>query len=257
MVLESNNILYDGIDCEVNCYSDGACYGAEINGPLNAKLTINCNSGADVDTTFSYPFPSCRDMNVYAEISTELEINIYNQPAEFQSIQSIHHGLCQQQELQIHSSHGVIGSSTDSSNHDAVCSNSNDIYSINGWKTVEWKYDQYATWALGETNTNVLYCGTTYSESCNIDVDEYIIDVVIQHLFVTIIEIIPLIHLHQTNHEPTLSPFTTPTSISPSNQPSISINNPAPQPTDNPASSPVIESDGEVSEIDTYRFCHR
>ena len=179
----TNNMIYcdDYIDCTLNCYQSYACYFMSIFGPKNAVLTINCHSGFNTAKTNGISqYSPCYYMNVYAEDSSELYINVYNERSAFGNVVIYAPTnpavstfiLC-----------GITNADSEYKNSaprtypaSGVCSTNNVIYSKYGFDTVEWTYYENNTWATTQwVPTSVdrfnrlptMYCGDLYQYSCS------------------------------------------------------------------------------------------
>eukprot|EP01084_Bolivina_argentea_P018396 34257_1 len=150
----------DNIDCILNCYGYWACSGFDWIGPKNAKFIINCN--ANYNGTNNFGSGGCANLNVYAENSSELHINVYNNDDELQN-GMIYTPL--NSNINTFIKCGIIGPY----NANSVTSScgSNNIYSKHGWQTVEWTYSGTASWSLQYGQYNNMHCGTNYVSSCS------------------------------------------------------------------------------------------
>eukprot|EP01084_Bolivina_argentea_P320420 555944_1 len=156
----------DEIDCTINCYTTGACYGISIYGPKSAILTINCNAAYGGST--QYPAYPCGGTNVYAEDSTQLHINVYNLDMAFNSM-VIYTPITQN--INTFITCGMVDQYTPIPNDipgRSVCGNNNKMYSKYGFNTIQWTYYENNTWALDQaTYTQSMYCGDIYQYSCS------------------------------------------------------------------------------------------
>eukprot|EP01083_Nonionella_stella_P230146 813884_1 len=155
--------------CTVNCWGGGSCHGVTISGPINASLTINCDSqfgggGANGVGT-------CQQMNVYAGNSTTLTINVYNEDYGFFS--NLIYTPNSNNASSIANTFitcGLIEDIHPSTPTAYSCGQQNEIYSLNGWQTVEWSYAGTASWSLNHTDPsfpNNMHCGKDYLELCS------------------------------------------------------------------------------------------
>eukprot|EP01083_Nonionella_stella_P157742 512465_1 len=156
----------DDIDCILNCYATNACGSSTTIGPANAKLTINCNSHFDSQTSTQ---SSCQTLTVYAQNSTELEINVYNENYEFQR-NNIYTPISDlPSTVNTFITCGIIGVNNDKTTKIWSCAE-NHIYSVNGWRSVEWTYYEDTLSSLTNImpeRPNTMHCGTDYLQSCS------------------------------------------------------------------------------------------
>eukprot|EP01084_Bolivina_argentea_P320421 555947_1 len=163
----------DYTDCIVNCYSAWSCHSVTIIAPKNAKLTINCDSNFNI--TGGSSSGACENINIYAENSTELHINAYNAPYEF--FHSTIYTPTNQSNVNTFITCGLLGPHNKNAQVTHSCGVGHNIYSINGFETVEWSYGGTAEWSLTSNNPsfpNKMHCGTDYIQLCNkFDVDGF------------------------------------------------------------------------------------
>eukprot|EP01083_Nonionella_stella_P297982 1011716_1 len=158
----------DFMPCTVNCWGDFSCSGVTINGPINATLTIHC------DSTFGGEgqegVGSCRHMNVYADNSTTLRINVHNEDWGFFANHIYTPNTNNPLLTNTFITCGLIEDHNPSTPKTFSCGQLNNIYGLNGWQTVEWSYAGAASWSLNQTdpsNPNIMHCGNDYVDSCS------------------------------------------------------------------------------------------
>eukprot|EP01084_Bolivina_argentea_P045654 84042_1 len=219
-------ICPDDIDCILNCYGSLSCWTAVIYGPKNAELTVNCDSSRDIfHTSHEY---GCNSLTIHAENCTKLSINVYNLPYEF-SDSIIYAPYASETSTFI-----LCGITTNTTLHGPithVCGYKNHIYSINGWKSVQWSFmNNSASFGIGWYNIT-MHCGYEYLTSCKAEVTQLEYKCELNKC-----QKIPL------TTEPTINPSTNPTTEEPTQYPTDNPStNPTQYPTDNPTNYPTID----------------
>eukprot|EP00484_Ammonia_sp_Unknown_P022767 CAMPEP_0197030392 /NCGR_PEP_ID=MMETSP1384-20130603/9636_1 /TAXON_ID=29189 /ORGANISM="Ammonia sp." /LENGTH=242 /DNA_ID=CAMNT_0042459727 /DNA_START=368 /DNA_END=1096 /DNA_ORIENTATION=- len=155
----------DDIDCVVNCYQNNACYGVTIIGPRDANLTINCNSNYQQ----SGQWAACQSMNIYAENSTQLVVNVNNAYAEFWA-NTVYTPQPEDPSAPTTNTWitcGIIGANNEDTYQQSSCTRQTNLYSVYGWQTVDWTYAGNASWTLTDPSSNAMHCGEDYLDSCS------------------------------------------------------------------------------------------
>eukprot|EP01083_Nonionella_stella_P063803 165812_1 len=169
----------DNIPCVVNCYEYAACYYVTIVGPSDSTLTINCN--ANYGNYYSYDKTNgCAGNKIYAQNSTQLIINVYNEVYQFYG-GTIYTPTQSINKLNTFITCGIISSETKKGATDDTCHSSGvlsqHIYSVDGFNSVQWKYggthwtvetaaEAYYTCACLDAGLDTMYCGSNYQYSC-------------------------------------------------------------------------------------------
>eukprot|EP01084_Bolivina_argentea_P256415 431704_1 len=158
----------NNVDCIVNCYGNNACDSTTINGPDGAVLTINCDSLFQKHD--EEEGKACSNMIIKADNSTKLYINIHNVDFEFISNKIYVPAHNNNSENNTFITCGVVGVNNNHQLAHYSCTQNNTIYSVNGWKSIQWVFTSNIS--LSVSNTNIMYCNQNYSDSCSVfDVD--------------------------------------------------------------------------------------
>eukprot|EP01083_Nonionella_stella_P086779 241270_1 len=175
-------------DCVVNCFGRWACGGSPIYGPSNAALTVNCNGDAYDDHIDGGG--ACSSLEIHAEDSTELRINVFNEIDSLYdtSIYTPTNAAIPNTFIKC----GIVGPNNlnqqpsytgrTSTAPNTVCGARNTIYSKDGFESVIWTYGDTSVWALNQCSDtectmmwgthsiqsgNTMMCGDDYSDSCS------------------------------------------------------------------------------------------
>eukprot|EP01084_Bolivina_argentea_P072260 131230_1 len=152
----------DCINCTVNCMGLASCFGIDVYGPKNAKLTININE--DIP----------QGMVVYATESSILEVNVY----DFHTIDRIELHTPDNNNINTRILCGIPTtnkSMTPSPVYDRYgCARGAKIYSKYGFDTISWTLYNQSLWPLNytigiptsHTSINRMFCGNEYQHSC-------------------------------------------------------------------------------------------
>eukprot|EP01084_Bolivina_argentea_P234014 394012_1 len=162
------------IHCTVNCYAQQACGDTKIHGPNNATLTINCNSeGLSSLPGYAEKGTACQSIDVFAENSTQLYINVYN---EILSLSNAWIYLPTNNKTNnTIITCGIIGPYTSQSEEPSntaftICGYKNRIFSRHGFRSLIWTYYGTNEWALkldaDKYPPNRMYCGDDYTLWC-------------------------------------------------------------------------------------------
>eukprot|EP01083_Nonionella_stella_P312351 1116856_1 len=251
-------------DCSLNCRAGSACDYATIYGPLNAELTINCNTESSDSHADNEQGTSCLRLTVHAENSTKLYINVWNENGELADTDIYiptnpalpvpntfitcgivgYHNLNQQPTDNIPSYLPDVCGSAD---------HHNIVYSKNGFESVLWTYDNQSVWALSTENT--MRCGSNYQYSCSplsIQADQTLNCADTQSPCYSGDETKsptdqptttqPTISTMQPSNQPSIPPSSTPTKATsqPTNMPSVTPTSAPTQPTRYPTNQPSI-----------------
>eukprot|EP01083_Nonionella_stella_P025509 70221_1 len=164
----------DFVPCTVNCWGGASCVSVSINGPKNSSLTINCDSEFGGGGTNGVS--SCIQMSIYAENSTSLTINVYNEDYGFKNNFVYTPNTNNPLVANTFITCGLIEDHNPSTPTTYSCGSQNNIYSLNGWSTVEWSYAGNASWALNlepSIDPNTMRCGGDYQDSCELVLDGF------------------------------------------------------------------------------------
>eukprot|EP01084_Bolivina_argentea_P052603 96621_1 len=162
----------DYIDCRINCYGSQSCDFASIIGPKYADLYIVCNSNYDKT---DYVNTACNSMNIYAEQSNNLYIDVYtNKNYQYQSIYQTYKEFFESTTYTPQNGETVIKCGMDeddgSNNTILYCGREHTFYSNNGFESVQWIYSNQSSWQYLNDHPDcisTMYCGNNWEHHCS------------------------------------------------------------------------------------------
>eukprot|EP01084_Bolivina_argentea_P207665 354271_1 len=153
----------DNVDCNLRCYGAYACESAVVKGPKNAALTITCNSAHDgVCATWIACGGACNKMDVIANTSTALDINVYHARFElyWSNIFAPNNGRGGGYSTNIIC--GLQGANSPTPTNDVwSCGENCKLWATEGWNDVYWSYSGSNSFALLDDpyNNQRMVCG--------------------------------------------------------------------------------------------------